>query len=105
VLQFADGNRIAELVAALSILSGVPISLVSRLVCDTEPFGAMALCKAIGLEWMVVHAMLNNLPGISDEREKKLEQMCEQYERLSTESAERLLGYWQASQVRQELPH
>jgi hypothetical protein len=31
--------------------------------------------------------------------------MCEQYERLSTESAERLLGYWQASQVRQELPH
>jgi uncharacterized protein (DUF2336 family) len=103
VLQFADGNRIAELVAALSILSGVPIPLVSRLVCDTEPFGAMALCKAIGLEWMVAHAVLNNLPGISDEREEKLEQMCEQYERLSTESAERLLGYWQASQVRQEM--
>jgi hypothetical protein len=29
--------------------------------------------------------------------------LCEQHERLSTESAERLLGYWQASQVRQEL--
>ena len=85
VLQFADGNRIAELVAALSILSGVPISLVSRLICDSEPFGAMALCKAIGLEWMVAHAMLNNLPGISEEREEKLEQMCAEYERLSTE--------------------
>ncbi len=101
VLQFADGSRIAELVAALSILSGIPISLVSRLVCDTEPFGAMALCKAIGLEWMIAHAVLNNLPGMSEEREEKLEQMCEQYERLSTESAERLLGYWQTSQARQ----
>ena len=65
VLQFADGNRMAELVAALSILSGVPIALVSRLICDTEPFGAMALCKAIGLDWMIAHAVLNNLPGMS----------------------------------------
>ena len=105
VLQFADGNRIAELVAALSILSGVPIALVSRLICDTEPFGAMALCKAIGLDWMIAHAVLNNLPGIAEEREEKLEAMSEEYERLSTELAERLLGYWQACQVRQELPH
>jgi len=104
VLQFADGNRIAELVAALSILSGVPISLVSRLICDTEPFGAMALCKAIGLEWMVAHAVINNLPGISEQREEKLEEMCAQYERLSTESAERLLGYWQACQTHRGLP-
>ena len=105
VLQFADGNRMAELVAALSILSGVPIALVSRLICDTEPFGAMALCKAIGLEWMIAHAVLNNLPGMADEREEKLEAMSEEYGRLSTKSAERLLGYWQACQARQELPH
>lgn len=102
VLQFADGNRIAELIAALSILSGVPISLVSRLICDSEPFGAMALCKAIGLEWMIAHSVLNNLPGISEEREEKFEEMAAQYERLSVESAERLLGYWQASQERRE---
>jgi len=105
VLQFADGNRIAELVAALSILSGVPIALVSRLICDSEPFGAMALCKAIGLEWMVAHAVLNTLPGMGDEREAKLEEMSEEYGRLSTQSAERLLGYWQACQARQQLPH
>jgi len=103
VLQFADGNRIAELVAALSILSDVPILLVSRLICDSEPFGAMALCKAIGLEWMVAHLVLNNLPGMSEEREKKFEEMAAQYERLSIESAERLLGYWQACQERRDL--
>jgi hypothetical protein len=53
---------------------------------------------------MVAHAVINNLPGISEEREEKFEQMCEQYERLSTESAERLLGYWQASQLGREAP-
>jgi uncharacterized protein (DUF2336 family) len=103
VLQFADGNRIAELVAALSILSGVPIALVARLICDSEPFGAMALCRAIGLEWIVTHAVLNNLPGMGDEREEKLEEICEEYDRLSSESAKRLLGYWQACQARQQL--
>ncbi len=105
VLQFADGNRIAELVAALSILSCVPIVLVSRLICDTEPFGAMVMCKAIGLEWHIAHSVLNNLPGMSDDREEKFAEMEEQYERLSTESAERLLAHWQACQARQQLPN
>jgi len=105
VLQFADGNRIAELIAALSILSGVPIALVSRLICDSEPFGAMVMCKAIGLKWIVAHAVLNTLPGRADEREAKLEEMSDEYRRLSSEAAKRLLGYWQACQARQQLPH
>jgi hypothetical protein len=105
VLQFADGNRIAELVAALSILSCVPVVLVSRLICDTEPFGAMVMCKAIGLDWHIAHAVLNNLPGMSEDREEKFGEMEEQYNRLSTESAERLLAHWQACQARQQLPH
>jgi glutamine synthetase adenylyltransferase len=105
VLQFANGSRIAELVAAMSILSSVPIALVSRLICDTEPFGAMVLCKAIGLKSMVAHAVLNNLPGISEDREEKLGDMEEQYAHMSTDSAERLLGYWQTCQARQQLPH
>jgi uncharacterized protein (DUF2336 family) len=103
VLQFADGNRIAELVAAMSILSGVPIALVSRLICDTEPFGAMAVCRAIGLDWSVAHAVLNTLPGIGEDREEKLGEMEEQYDRLSVASAERLLNYWQECQARQRL--
>jgi hypothetical protein len=105
VLHFADGNRIAELVAALSILSGIPIALISRLISDTEPFGAMAVCRAIGLDWSIAHAVLNTLPGMGDDREEKLGGMAEQYVRLSVPSAERLLNYWQTCQARQELPH
>jgi len=105
VLHFANGNRLAELVAALSILSCVPIVLISRLICDTEPFGAMVVCKAIGLEWPVAYAVLCTLPGMGEDREEKLGGMEEQYDRLSGPSAERLLGYWQACQARQQLPN
>jgi hypothetical protein len=100
VLQFADGNRIAELVAALSILSGMPIALISRLIRDTEPFGAMAVCRSIGLEWSVAHAVLSTLPGMDEDREEKIGDLEEQYARLSVASAERLLGYWQECQAR-----
>jgi uncharacterized protein (DUF2336 family) len=104
VLQFADGNRVAELVAALSILSGMPIALISRLIRDTEPFGAMAVCRSIGLDWSVAHAVINTLPGMGENREDKFEEMEEQYARLSVASAERLLRYWQESQTGQPLP-
>jgi uncharacterized protein (DUF2336 family) len=104
VLQFADGNRIAELVAALSILSGMPIALISRLIRDTEPFGAMAVCRSIGLDWSVAHAVISTLPGMGENREGKFEEMEEQYARLSVASAERLLRYWQESQMGQPLP-
>jgi Uncharacterised protein conserved in bacteria (DUF2336) len=98
-LQFADGYRIAELVAALSILNGMPIALVSRLIYDTEPFGAMVMCKAIGLVWTVAHAVLNSLPGINEDREEKLGEIEEQYAHMSNESAQRLLSHWQTCQT------
>ena len=33
------------------------------------------------------------------------EEMSEEYDRLSSESAQRLLGYWQACMARQQLPN
>ena len=43
--------------------------------------------------------------GMSEDREEKLGEMEEHYAHMSTESAERLLGYWQTCQARQQLPH
>jgi uncharacterized protein (DUF2336 family) len=102
--EFAVGNRIQELTAALTVLCAVPIALVGRLINDTEPFGAMVLCKAIRLDWLIAQAVLIALPGAGTSRAAQIEQMCEDYDRLSTPSAHHLLGYWQARQARQKLP-
>lgn len=104
VSQFANGSRIAELVAAVSILGGVPISLVARLICDSEPYGAMVLFKAIRLGWTVTYGVLINLPSMSEDRDRKRREMEEQYAHMSPDSATHLVGYWQTCQARQQLP-
>ncbi|HVV63820.1 MAG TPA: DUF2336 domain-containing protein [Pseudolabrys sp.] len=98
VLEFADGARIEELVAALSILSGIRIDLIGQLVCDTDAFGAMVVCKAIRLEWSVAHSVLTAAPGAGATRAAQLEELCDEYDKLSPASAQRLLGFWQARQ-------
>jgi len=99
VFEFADGNRIAELVAALSILSNIPIAFVGRLICDAEPFGAMVLCRAINLEWSIAHAVLTTMPGSAGPLTDQPQLTYGDYERLSVPSAQRLLGFWQAGQA------
>jgi hypothetical protein len=65
----------------------------------------MVMCRAIGLEWMVAHSVLNTISGLGEERDEQLEEMREEYDRLSAQSAGRLLGYWQVTQARQQTAH
>ena len=93
VLEFADGAKITELVAALSVLSGIETNLIGRLVCDQNGFGLMILCKAINLDWSITHAVLSAGPGAKGHA-TQLEELCKDFERLSLPTATRLLGFW-----------
>lgn len=104
VLDFANGSCIAELVAAISILNGFPIALVSRVICDAEPFGATVLCKASRQAWLVAYGVLTHLPSMREDKEKKRSEMEQLYTRMSTDSAYHLLDYWQMCQARQQIP-
>jgi len=93
VLEFADGEKLTELVAALSVLSAIPVHLVGRLICDQNGFGIMVLCKSITLDWFTAHAVLSNGPN-NEERRPQLEALGEDFERLSVLTARRLLAFW-----------
>jgi hypothetical protein len=93
VLEFADGGKITELVAALAVLSEIQMDLIGRLICDQSGFGAMVLCKALNLEWPTAHSVLMAGPSAA-EREDQLEAQCDDFERLSISTARRLLSYW-----------
>lgn len=94
VLEFADGNQVTELIAALSVLSGVPVHLVGRLICDQNGFGPMVMCRAISLDWSIAHAVLSAGPNARAHR-ANLEDLCKNFNRLSTSMARRLLNFWQ----------
>jgi hypothetical protein len=93
VLEFADGGKITELVAALSVLSGIETHLVGRLICDQNGFGLMILCRATNLDWSATHAVLSAGPSAKGHT-SQIEELCSDFERLSLSTARRLLGFW-----------
>jgi len=94
VLEFADGNKIIEMVVVLSVLSKIPTELICKLVSDQYGFGAMVLCKAINLDWCTAHAVLTVNLFAKTSRAMELEELDEDFERLSVSSAQRILWYW-----------
>jgi uncharacterized protein (DUF2336 family) len=93
LLEFADGGRVTELVAALSVLSGIETHFIGRLICDQSGFGVMILCKTINVDWATAHAVLSAGPG-AEAHAGQLEELCRNFEQLSLGTARRLLGFW-----------
>ena len=94
VLQFADGMKITEMIVTLSALSKIPKELICKLIGDEFGFGAMVLCKAIDLNWCTAHAVLTVNRTEERLRAMQLEELEEDFERLSVSSAQRILWYW-----------
>ncbi len=99
LLEFANTNRLAETIAALSMLSAVPIDLVDRLMHDAGYYGILILCKAVASDWTVARAVILARQAPKGAPTLQLEEICEEYEKLSASSAQRLLRFWQARQA------
>jgi uncharacterized protein (DUF2336 family) len=95
---FAQGNRMAELAAALSSLSGVRIEIVERLLHAPSAYGTMVMCRAIGLDWPIALVVIRARPGAGRSLSADLDEASEEYPKLSTASAQRLLRFWQVRQ-------
>jgi hypothetical protein len=100
LLEFVNTSRVAETVAALSTLSAVPIELVDRLMHDASYYGMMILCKAVAADWTLARAVILARPQPPEAPALPLEDICQEYGKLSVSSAQRLLRFWQARQTR-----
>lgn len=94
VLEFSGGNRIAELVAALAVLTGVPIEFVHRILHAPSVYGTIVLCKAVGLEWAIAESVILKRPGVGRSRAADMEEAHTEYPKLSHASAQRLMRFW-----------
>jgi uncharacterized protein (DUF2336 family) len=99
LVEFAKSGRFEETVAALSVLSEVPLDIVDRVMHGDclDPF--LVLCKAKGFDWAVVRALIlarRNTRGLSAQ---ELAQACDDYNALSRATADRVLRFWQIRQT------
>jgi uncharacterized protein (DUF2336 family) len=100
LLGFAKAYRYTETVAALSALSGVPISSVDRLMAGDRNDPVLIIAKAIGLEWPTVRALIllrlgpARMPASAD-----IENVRTNFMRLMPSTAERVVSFWRVRET------
>ena len=98
VLRLARAKRFEETVAAISILSSVPIEVVAESMYNDSANILLTLCKTAEFEWPTVREIvqLRSSNGLSSER---LVELCKDFARLSELSnttARTILQFWQS---------
>jgi uncharacterized protein (DUF2336 family) len=98
LLEFARAKKFAEVTAGLALLCATPFELMVNLMQSDQREAVLVPCRAVGLEWLTVRAILNSRAGsaISDH---DLEQAKADYAKLAQTSAQRVLRFWQVRQT------
>jgi len=96
LVEFAKAGRYEEMVAALTLLCGVPIEVVDRLLGGERPDPVLILCKSAGWGWPTAKAIIVARPGTRSGSSHGLDNAYSNFERLSPATAQRVMRFWQA---------
>jgi uncharacterized protein (DUF2336 family) len=95
---FCSENKFEETVVALATLAKVPVNVADRLLGGERPDPVLILCRAIGLNWSTVKAIIL-LRSDAKSASQGLDSAFANYERLSTSTARRVVRFWQVRQA------
>jgi len=94
--RFAIQGEYSNIIAALSLLSTVPIDAVEPLIRNPRPDGLIVACKASRLNWSTTVMILRNRPNCAPLSKQELEEGQESFETLSLSAAQRTIRFWSA---------
>jgi uncharacterized protein (DUF2336 family) len=92
---FCTEGKYDEAVAALAALAKVPIEVADQLMGGDKPDPVLILCKAAGLSWPTVKALIMARPDQSGTSTLRLEAAFASYGRLSVSAAQLVVRFWQ----------
>jgi uncharacterized protein (DUF2336 family) len=98
LLLFAISNRYEHVVVALSALSSGAFELIDQLMHGDRVDAILVPCKAAGLDWATVRAILKMKLAEQPVSETDFEQIRFEYAKLSIAAAGRVLRFWQVHQ-------
>lgn len=93
VLEFAKMGHHEEMLVGLSVLCGVPVSIVDRLWRGSRRDGLLIACKAADLKWLTVGAVLTSRIGHGPDAADELRKAKAEYNKLSVTSARKVLKF------------
>src|ERR1700704_1138206 len=94
LLDFANSRKYEEMVAVLSALCSASIDIVAPLMRSDRSDGLLIPCKAAGLKWPTVSAILRNRFAHHKIPDQELAQAKADYLTLTQANALRTLRLW-----------
>ncbi len=95
LFEFANGRRYEEMVATLAALCSTRIDLIAAVMRSDRCDGVIIPCKAAGLRWPTVNAILANRFAYHVGPANQLSRAKADFFALTQESALRTLHFWQ----------
>lgn len=95
IFEPAKAGRYADMIAALSLLCGAPLPLIDNLLQSDRREAFLIPCKAAGLGWPTVRVMLTCRCLGRAMADRDLDRARMDYTKLSQNSAQRVLRFWQ----------
>jgi uncharacterized protein (DUF2336 family) len=99
VAAYCGDNKYEETVVALATLAKVPINVVDRLMGGDHPDPVLILCKAIGLGWPTVKAIITLQADGEAMPRQDVDAVLANFGRLSGSTAQRVMRFWQVRQA------
>jgi uncharacterized protein (DUF2336 family) len=95
IINFVAGKKFDHVAASLAILGDVPTATMAQLLEGPRSDLILIPCKAAGLGWIAVESILCNRPSKQKIGEETLRVAAKDYGKLSLETAQRTLRFWQ----------
>jgi uncharacterized protein (DUF2336 family) len=95
VIKFAQTKKFDEVAASLALLNNVPTDMMVRLLEGPRSDLVLIPCKSAGWSWLAVESVLQHRPSKPKIDELTLKVASRDYDKLSEETAQRTLRFWQ----------
>lgn len=94
IVEFAKAGRYEEIVAGIARLNSAPVDLIDSLMQSPRYEGVLVACKAGGLHWPTLTAILMNRFNQYRPSQSELDTARSDFIKLSTVTAQRMLRFW-----------
>jgi uncharacterized protein (DUF2336 family) len=95
VFKFAEEKKLDEVTVSLAVLNDVPPEMMARLLAGHRSDLILIPCRSARLNWPTVETILRNRPAPTPIDEQTLAVAQRDYRRLSIETAQRTVRFWQ----------
>ncbi|MFB9264973.1 DUF2336 domain-containing protein [Bradyrhizobium erythrophlei] len=95
VYKFAEDSKFDEVTVALAVLNDMPIEMIERLMLGHRSDLILIPCRSARLNWPTVETILRKRPLPHPLDDATLEVAQRDYRRLSLETAQRTVRFWQ----------